>query len=967
MTSSISRHRTARVLLTALTATFAVLFVGVSTASAGISFAPSIDIPLTGAPVTIGQTDVASQLTIQNVSTVLEVDDEITLTMLTVVPACAAAANTIAGGNCPPGFREPNVLEIDAVAFGRDGTACEGQTFNVNNISADQDKYEFVPTIGSVVLGAANGPVADATCIIDFFVDVIQMPNVDVIPGTPNPDTRNIVYVEGQNDAVPAEAGSSQQTNNTEFLRADIGLSTVASTNPPTFTELVDTATLGPIPGNAVPPTGDVEFQMYGPFPEGTADNVCTGVPQTQTVPVPAVGLGATEVEVVSDPFTPTGPGEYHFIAIYSGDGNYEPFASACGDPNESVTIPAPDIEIVKTVDPAVMLAPGGDFEFTLVVTNDGPIPITITELDDSIYGDLFDPANPEVTDNTCLGLEGDTLAPGASTAPCTFVGNFTGAAGDTETDTATVTGEDANGFPATDSDDAVVELVPVPTVQIVKTVDPGVMQAPGGDFEFTLVITNTGPTTLTLTELNDSIYGDLFDAANPDVTDNTCLGLDGDTLAPGASTAPCTFVGEFTGAAGDTETDVATIDAVDENGFPATDDDDAVVELVPVPTVQIVKTVDPGVMQAPGGDFEFTLVITNTGPTTLTLTELNDSIYGDLFDAANPDVTDNTCLGLEGDTLAPGASTAPCTFVGEFTGAAGDTETDVATIDAVDENGFPATDDDDAVVELVPVPTVQIVKTVDPGVMQAPGGDFEFTLVITNTGPTTLTLTELNDSIYGDLFDAANPDVTDNTCLGLEGDTLAPGASTAPCTFVGEFTGAAGDTETDVATIDAVDENGFPATDDDDAVVELVPVPTVQIVKTVDPGSMQAPGGDFTFTLVITNTGPTTLTLTELNDSIYGDLFDPANPDVTDNTCLGLGERHVGAGCVDGSVHVRRGVHRRGRCHRDGCRDDRRGRRERLPRDRRRRRGRDADRSAGAGYRDRQDGRAGHVAGAGW
>ena len=57
-------------------------------------------------------------------------------------------------------------------------------------------------------------------------------------------------------------------------------------------------------------------------------------------------------------------------------------------------------------------------------------------------------------------------------------------------------------------------------------------------------------------------------------------------------------------------------------------------------------------------------------------------------------------------------------------------------------------------------------------------------------------------------------------------------------CTFVGNFTGAAGDTETDVAEIDAIDENRNPVDDTDDAVVTLTPAPVIQIVKTVAPVS---------------------------------------------------------------------------------------------------------------------------------
>ena len=107
----------------------------------------------------------------------------------------------------------------------------------------------------------------------------------------------------------------------------------------------------------------------------------------------------------------------------------------------------------------------------------------------------LGDPANPDVVQpNTCDELIGDTLAAGGGSTTCTFVGVFTGVAGDTETDTVTVVGTDANGNTATDADDATVTIVPAPDIEIVKSVTPASRPEPGGAFTYDLVITNPGP-----------------------------------------------------------------------------------------------------------------------------------------------------------------------------------------------------------------------------------------------------------------------------------------------------------------------------------------------------------------------------------------------------------------------------------------------------------------------------------------
>ncbi|HEX2054381.1 MAG TPA: Ig-like domain repeat protein [Actinomycetota bacterium] len=626
-----------------------------------------------------------------------------------------------------------------------------------------------------------------------------------------------------------------------------------ASLNEP----VTDTATLS----GGVNPTGTITFTAFGPN-----DATCAGAPvYTATVPVNGNGT-----YTATPAFVPTAPGTYRFVASYSGDANNAGVTAPCNAPNETVEVrQLPSIDVEKTVTPPSRVEPGGDFTFTVVVTNTSDVPLVITSLDDDVYGDLATRPEP----NTCDELIGTTLAPGASTEPCSFVGSFTGVAGDSQTDVVTVTGVDAAGNTVTASDDAVVTLTPLaaPAIHVDKTVTPPSRVEPGGDFTFTVVVTNPGPIPVTITSLTDDIYGNLATRPEP----NTCDELIGTTLAPGASTAPCSFVGSFTGAAGATQTDVVTVVGTDALGRTVTDDDDAVVTLTPLntPVIHVEKTVNPASRVEPGGDFTFTVVVSNPGPIPLTITSLTDDIYGNLATRPEP----NTCDDLIGDTLAPGASTDPCSFVGSFTGVAGASQTDVVTVTGVDPIGRTVTDDDDATVTLTPVavfPQIGVVKTVAPASRPAPGGQFTFTVVVSNPGPIPIVITSLVDDIYGNLATRPEP----NTCDDLIGDTLAPGASTSPCTFTVTFTGQAGDTQTDVVTVTGVDAQGRTVTDNDDAQILLTPAPpggplSIDLEKTASPASRPEPGGTFTFTVVITNTSNVALTITSLTDDIYGNL----------------------------------------------------------------------------------------------
>lgn len=98
-----------------------------------------------------------------------------------------------------------------------------------------------------------------------------------------------------------------------------------------------DTATVfgGAIPGNPAP-TGTVSFTLYGP-----SDPTCAGPPVFTSPNHPIAG--GPPPTATSNPFTPAVAGTYLWVASYSGDGNYLPATTACGDPGEtSVVAPYP-------------------------------------------------------------------------------------------------------------------------------------------------------------------------------------------------------------------------------------------------------------------------------------------------------------------------------------------------------------------------------------------------------------------------------------------------------------------------------------------------------------------------------------------------------------------------------------------------------------------------------------------------
>ncbi|HJR26528.1 MAG TPA: hypothetical protein VJ804_13720, partial [Acidimicrobiales bacterium] len=285
--------------------------------------------------------------------------------------------------------------------------------------------------------------------------------------------------------------------------------------------------------------------------------------------------------------------------------------------------------------------------------------------------------------------------------------------------------------------------------------------------------------------------------------------------------------------------------------------------------SLAVTKTATPDTIAEPGGTVPFTVQVQNTSAEPVTLTSISDNVYGTL--AGDP----VTCHGSpSGTTLAPNTSCS-FTFNGAVNGNAGATHTNTVTVNAVDDEGRPATGSGSETVTVTNVPPdVELTKTVvGPATRPEPGGLFTYNLSIQNNSVETVTITDLSDT-----------QTLSAQCLALENTTLGAGLSTS-CQYTATHTDAGVYGNTASVTVDDLDPGSTTDTDTSSASVEVTNLaPTVDIEKTVSPGTLPEPGGVFTYTLTITNLSPESVTITDLQDSngLSGDcpgLFDEDEP----------------------------------------------------------------------------------------
>lgn len=160
-----------------------------------------------------------------------------------------------------------------------------------------------------------------------------------------------------------------------------------------------------------------------------------------------------------------------------------------------------PGLELDKVAAPT-SLPTAGDATFTLTLTNpDAVEPVRIDALYDDVYGDLFDPDNALVRDNTCDDSEPGSrvMAPGA-TGTCSFVARVEPAHdGGPHVDVVTVHGVEllpsgVEGDDVEASDDATVEFTEVDGPDLAVSKDDGVdTLAPGDETTYEITVANHG------------------------------------------------------------------------------------------------------------------------------------------------------------------------------------------------------------------------------------------------------------------------------------------------------------------------------------------------------------------------------------------------------------------------------------------------------------------------------------------
>ncbi|AZN41232.1 DUF7507 domain-containing protein [Paenibacillus albus] len=452
-----------------------------------------------------------------------------------------------------------------------------------------------------------------------------------------------------------------------------------------------------------------------------------------------------------------------------------------------------PEITLAKSVSPQDGF-PGDPVVYTFVVSNTGNTVLTNVVLTDPLIGvnlPIGTLAVSEIRSFDVPFIVPNTASPFINRATAT--GNF-------------------NTLTVTASDDAALTILPVNAAfTLEKSVDQPLANA-GDTVSFTFTITNIGNVPLTSVVIDDPLLS----------FSTTIISLES-----GASvTETIPFVIPDSAAAGTVFTNVVTVTTTETGPQQAT----ATVTVDDAPALTLSKTPDVDNV-LPGGTINYTITVTNTGNVPLTNVTVRDALLG--ISTVIPLLAVGASQSLTPAFIVPLATPVDTVIVNLSTAFSDQTDTIAA----------------EAHVLVNPLPPVMTVTKTSDVLTAAPGDTITYTITIANPGTIILTGIVLTDDVLGVAVDIGTLDPGGSQVLNFF--FIVPEGTPAGSTII----------NTAVATSDQ--------TNPSEATVSVLvdPSPAISIVKTSDIAEA-APGEEVIFTIVVENTGNTSLTDVTVSDA---------------------------------------------------------------------------------------------------
>jgi uncharacterized repeat protein (TIGR01451 family) len=524
-----------------------------------------------------------------------------------------------------------------------------------------------------------------------------------------------------------------------------------------------------------------------------------------------------------------------------------------------------------------VAVGTGGNVYYRFVVENTGDVPLTNVSVSD-----------PDINLSACSWQDGDG---NPLTAPITLpvadadeghiayciLGPFTALSG-SHTNTATADSDQTS--PVSDS-----AAYATTALTLDKTATETSFTNAGDEIHYQYVVTNTGFAPL---QGPVTVTDDKASVTCPDVT---TVGDNDNFLDPGES---ITCTATYTVTAGDvaagyvTNTAYATVQGVDSN----TDTLTIYSSTAVLADLAITKT-DGSTTYTPGGTLTYTIVVSNAGPSNVVGASIADTVPASITGVtwtctAAGSASCGTASGsgnaiaLTGDIAAGAGNTLTLSVAGTVSAAATGNLVNTATVATPAGTTDPTPGDNTATDTDTPAPIADLAITkTDGSGTYTPGSPITYTIVVSNAGPSNVVGASIADTVPASITGVtwtctAAGSASCGTASGsgnaiaLTGDIAAGAGNTLTLSVAGTVSAAATGNLVNTATVATPAGTTDPTPGDNTATDTDTPAPIadLSIVK-VASNSQPGNGGVFTYTLTVTNNGPSAATAVTVTDTL--------------------------------------------------------------------------------------------------
>jgi uncharacterized repeat protein (TIGR01451 family) len=512
------------------------------------------------------------------------------------------------------------------------------------------------------------------------------------------------------------------------------------------------------------------------------------------------------------------------------------------------------DVSIVKTLTTAGPFTVGQSITYTLFIANAGPSIATNVQTTDT-------PTNLTITNVTgggCSALPCTIASLGvAANATITVTATITAAGAFDNTATVAATEPDPNSSNNTDNSGNGGTAAASADVSIVKTLTTAGPYSINQSITYTLFVANAGPSIATNVQVTDT-------PSNLTITNVT---------GGGCAALPCTIASLGVGAnvtitvtatikPADTFDNSATVSATepDPNTTNNTDSTGNGGEVGAAADVSVVKTLTTAGPFIATQTISYTLFVANAGASTATNVQVTDT-------PANLTITSVsgggcTALPCTLPALAAGANvtidvTATINAQGSFdnTATVSATEPDTDLSNNTDNSGNGG--------EAGPAADVSMVKTLITSGPFTAGQSISYTLVVANAGPSTATSIQVTDT-------PTNLTITNvgGACNSLPCTLTLTSGANATITVTAKITAAGAFDNSATASSPVPDPNPGNNTDNTGNGGLTGVSADVSVVKTLTTAGPFTIAQSISYTLVVTNAGPSTATSVQVTDT---------------------------------------------------------------------------------------------------